>query len=454
VPIIEVPYQWTPRDYQLPLWEYMEGGGLRSVAVWHRRAGKDHVGVNWTSVSAVQRVGLYWHILPTYAQGRKIVWQGMDRTGRRFLDYFPPDLVERKRDDHMMLELKNKSIWQVIGGDDPNSLVGPNPIGVVFSEFSLQDPACWDLIRPILAENGGWAMFIFTPRGHNHGYQLYKMAKENPDWFCELRTVGDTRLPNGKPVISEEQIIAEVEAGMSEELAQQEFYCSWEAPMSGSYYSREMQAAEVEGRITDKVVYDDMLKVHTAWDLGIGDLMVVWFFQVVGNEAHFIDYLEGSGNGMDYYIEEMRKKPYHYGDHYAPHDIAVRELGTGLSRQEQALRLGVNFTVVPKWSIADGINASRALLRKSWFNQTTCARGLDGLHTYRKEYNTKFGTWSERPVHDWSSHPADGFRTAAVAISGRLSVLKLDAPPRYDLTLDQWSRWTDERALTADNGRI
>ena len=171
--IITLPNNWQPRPYQENLWRALESGVKRAVTVWHRRAGKDLTFIHWTACKAFERPGLYWHILPTYAQGRKIVWDGMTRDGRKFLDAFPDEVIVKKRDDEMTLWLEGGSQWQVIGTDNVDRLVGTNPVGCVFSEYPLQNPRAWDFIRPILAENGGWAVFSYTPRGRNHGYRLY-----------------------------------------------------------------------------------------------------------------------------------------------------------------------------------------------------------------------------------------------------------------------------------------
>ena len=176
-----LPYSWEPRDYQLDVWNYMEGlqENKRAVCVWHRRSGKDVTAINIVSVKSQERVGLYWHLLPTYKQGRAIVWNGFTRDGRAFLDHFHPDLIEAKNSTEMRITFKNGSQYQVVGTDDINSLVGTNPIGCIFSEYSLHDPGAWEYIRPILLENGGWALFIYTARGRNHGWTLLEMAKKN-----------------------------------------------------------------------------------------------------------------------------------------------------------------------------------------------------------------------------------------------------------------------------------
>lgn len=408
-----LPYHWRPRAYQLPAWVYMEGAeeGKRAVLVWHRRAGKDLFAINLCATKMYERVGTYWHILPTYKQGRKIVWDGFTRDGRKFRSHFPPELVRSENLAEMKIELMNGSIYQVVGTDDIDSLVGTNPVGCVFSEYSLQDPGAWDYIRPILAENGGWAVFIYTMRGKNHGYKLLEMARQNPTWFAQLLVAGNegTKREDGRPVISDEVIDEERKAGMDEALIQQEFYCSAEAPLVGSYYGPWMAKAQEENRI-GSVPWEPILPVHTAWDLGIADEMAIWFYQQVYGEIRIIDYYEAGGEGLAHYIKILKEKPYVYGRHCAPHDIEVRELGTGKSRRDTARSLGLNFRVVQRHEVLDGIEAVRNVLPKCWFDENKCSRGLEALKTYRKEFDEKRKMFKPNPEHDWSSHAADAFR--------------------------------------------
>ena len=404
---IQVPDNWRPRDYQLDLWKYLENGGKRAVAVWHRRAGKDLLSVNWCVTAALKRKGLYWHLLPTYNQGRKIVWDGMTRDGRSFLEHFPKELWANVNNTDMRLELKNGSIYQVVGTDNVDRLVGSNPVGVVFSEYSLQDPRAWDLVRPILAENGGWAVFIYTARGRNHGYDLFNMADRNERWFCQRLSIDDTS------VLTQEAIEEEREAGMPEELIQQEFYCSFDAPLVGSYYGSLMAKALAEERIKN-VPYEPRLEVHTAWDLGMGDSTAIIWFQQFGNEYRIIDYYENQGEGIPHYVKIVREKDYIYGRHIAPHDIKVREMGTGKSRFEVARDLGLRFDICPNIQIDDGIEAARSIIPRCYFDEKKCTILVEALRQYRKDYDEKNKVYKNRPLHDWSSHGADAFRYLAL----------------------------------------
>ena len=409
---ITIPYKFTPRDYQIPLISCIDRGYKRAVCIFHRRAGKDKTLINLITKEALKRVGVYYYLFPTYKQGRKIIWQGIDKAGMKFTDHIPEEIRKRTNDQEMMIELKNGSIIQIIGTDDIDRIVGTNPVGCVFSEYSLQNPKAWDLLRPILAENEGWAVFNYTPRGKNHGYELYEMAKNNPKWFAQILTVDDTK------AISQEAIEEERLAGMDEDLIQQEFYCSFEAAIQGAYYAKQINKANEDGRITN-VPYVENLPVYTVWDLGVGDSTAIWFVQLVNQEIRIIDYYEAQGEGLPYYAKVLDEKGYKYGGHYAPHDIQVREMGSGLSRLETARSLGINFQVVKNISIDDGINAARTIFNRCWFDKEKTKQGVNCLVNYHKEYDEKRKEYKNIPYHDWSSHGADAFRYLAIQFGNK-----------------------------------
>ena len=424
MPEVTLPNGWRPRAHQQRLWDYLEGGGKRAAAVWHRRAGKDSTAINWTAVAAHQRIGTYWHMLPTATQGRRVVWEGRDAEGRRLIDQaFPPALRLNERNDRMSMELKCGSIWQVVGSDNYDRLVGANPVGVVFSEWSLTDPRAWDYVRPILAENGGWALFIYTPRGKNHGFELFDIARHRGDWFAEQLSVEATG------VLSPAVIAAERASGMSEALIQQEYYCSFEAASEGSYYGKLLEQAEQAGRVT-RVPWQPELAVDTWWDLGIGDSTAIWFSQRAGLERHFIDYYECSGEGLAHYAKALQDRDYIYGTHWAPHDIEARELGTGKSRLEVARGLGLSFKVAPRLAVEDGIEAVRNLLPRAWFDAERCRQGLRALKSYHRDFNERRQSYLPHPVHDWASHGADAFRTGAVTLKEPRPGTRPPYPPR------------------------
>lgn len=410
---ITLPYNWTPRDYQLPYLRKIDTGGIkRAIHVWHRRAGKDLTDFNFTIKKAYQHKGVYWHIFPTYNQGRKAIWEGMTSSGVSYLSYIPQELIVSINKQEMSVHFDNGSIWRIVGADNINSIVGAGPRGVVISEASLQSPKVWEYVEPMLLENGGWAIFNGTPRGENHFYDLVEMAKGNNNWYVDIKTINDTK------VVTPEQIEELRRQGRPEEIIQQEYYCSFAGSIHGAYYADQLLRAERELRICSVPVEDGLL-TYTAWDLGINDSTAIWFYQVVGKEIRFIDYYEASGEGLAHYVALLAQKGYHYGAHYAPHDIEVRELGTGKSRLEAAKKLGIDFKIAPKLSVMDGINAVRGLLSRCWFDKIKCKQGIQALKQYKKDWDDKGQRFSDHPLHDWASNGADAFRYACVSFQER-----------------------------------
>ena len=251
---IPIPYKFDPREYQLPKMRALDDGFLRGVSIWHRRAGKDKTDLNIMIKKACERVGLYFYLYPEYAQARKAIWDGIDGDGMPFMDHIPQELRSRTRDQEMQVILRNGSIIQLVGSDRIDKVMGTNPIGCVFSEFSLQNPDAWEFVRPILAENGGWALFNFTPRGLNHAHDLWRMAVGNPNWFSELLTVEDTKRPDGSPVVSQERIQADRDEGMSEAMIQQEYYCSFNASQADKLIALDL-IQRAAGKIIHPAVY-------------------------------------------------------------------------------------------------------------------------------------------------------------------------------------------------------
>lgn len=410
---------FSPRGYQLPFLQAMDDGCKRAVLVWHRRAGKEIVCWNWLIKQAFwHRKGTYVYFFPTSTLGRRILWDGANKSGKRFIDYIPKEIIDGQPNSvEMKIRLINGSVIQIIGSDNIVN-VGINPVGCVFSEFSLQDPQTWAYTRPILRENGGWAVFNFTPRGKNHAHDLYLMAKSNPDWYCQKLTVENTFREDGRRVITDEDLDAERAEGMSEHLIQQEYYCSFDQGVEGAYYAKLLNRAELDGRITN-VPSDPYTSVDTYWDLGVSDETAIIFAQNCGQEIHIIDMYRNQGEGLNHYARILKEKAsqngWNYGDHYAPHDIQVRELGSGAqTRLEIAKELGIPFKIVPNLPIGEGIELARGIFPRLWIDSNKCKFFIKAAENYHKHYNEKLDVYSDRPVHDWSSHTMDAFRYLSI----------------------------------------
>lgn len=410
--IIRLP-DLVPRDYQLPFFEAMDSGIKRAVLIHHRRAGKEIICWNYMIREAIcDRVGTYCYFFPTSRLGKRILWDGSNKDGKRFIDYIPKELIKSENSVEMKIELVNGSIIQIMGTDKILN-VGINPIGCAFSEFALQDPKSWEFVRPILRENGGWAIFNTTPRGRNHAYDLYLMAKDNPDWFCQKLSIKDTG------VITDEDIEKERQEGMSEILIQQEYYCDFNKGVEGSVYGKYFETMEKDERICS-VRFDPFALVDTYWDIGVSDATTIIFAQTVGQEIRIIDSYSAEGEGLEHYVRILEEKKqaglWNYGTHHAPHDIQVREwAGGAITRLEKARDLGINFEIVPNLSIHEGITAVRSIFHKLWIDKKNCMYLLKCIENYHYRYNEKLNVFSDKPLHDWSSHYNDALRYLGVA---------------------------------------
>lgn len=455
---VRLPNQWTPRDYQLPLWCYLENGGRRADVAWHRRAGKDDVALNWAAVAAFERVGTYWHLLPEAAQARKAIWDAIDpHTGQRRIDRaFPRELRETTREQDMLIRFKNGSTWQVLGSDNYDRLVGSPPVGVVFSEWALAKPDAWTYIRPILAENGGWAVKIWTPRGRNHATRSFEGRELDEGWFTQRLPATDTGVFTLEQLERERAELIR-ESGSEEEgdaKYRQEYLVDFDAAVPGSYYGAHIAKAREDGRV-GSFPYDPALPVITAWDIGIDDYTAIWFLQENGREVRAIDYYETSGEGVDSIVRaalpelipdptemaealRMRGRPaYKYAMHYLPHDVMVREWGAGgRTRFVSLMGLGVK-PIMPgaQQGPDERINAARRLLPVVSFDAERCSVGLDRLRNYRRSWNATLRVYGG-PLHDENSHGADAFGEFAI----NCRVTPKAAPPKPHTPPDLWTK--------------
>ena len=374
-----------------------------NVLVCHRRFGKSVMSINQLIHSALSfkgKNGRFAYLAPTYTQGKTIAWDYLK-------EFSQPVPGTKANESELRVDFPNGSRVRIFGCDRPDALRGIYLDGVVLDEYA-QMPAnlFGEVVRPSLSDRKGYAIWIGTPQGKNAFYDLYRQADGRSEWFTAMYKASDTG-------ILDKDELKDAQSIMTSDEYEQEYECSWQASIKGAYYAKWMNEADKEGRITS-VPYDPALAVHTAWDLGVGDATAIWFFQAYGRELRIIDYYEASGEGLPYYAKILQERGYVYGDHYAPHDIAVRELGSGRSRKEIALNLGIRFQVVAKQSIDDGIEAVRSVLPRCYFDSEKARQGIDSLIHYHKEFDQKRGEFKNRPYHDWSSHASDAFRYLAV----------------------------------------
>ena len=324
-----IPHDWRPRPHQLSLFDQFGHGKRyrRRCAVWHRRAGKDSCALNLTARDMLRRVGSYWHLFPEQAQARRAVWNGIDGQGRRIIEQvLPPQVRARTSGQEMLIETLNGSMWQMAGSDNYDSLVGSNPIGVVFSEWSLANPDAWEYIRPILVENDGWALFIYTPRGRNHGHATYLRALEADSWFCEKLTVEDTGL------ITAAQIEEERRAGMSDGKIGQEFYCSFDADIDEQLIPHDLVSAAMARQAIADAWEEKVIGVDVA---RFGDDKSALYFRH-GRDGHPRPYERYAG--LD--TMQLAAKVAERISHWSPDAVFVDDGGVGGGVVDRLHQLG------------------------------------------------------------------------------------------------------------------
>jgi phage terminase large subunit len=439
---VEIPYK--PRNWARPAHATFK----RWLAlVLHRRAGKTTFELNhhqraatddnWerkrlryllpdapvSQIETLLKKRIYWHVMPSYKQAKLVAWEMLKDIAR-------PIPGHKFNESELLVVYPNGNRVQLIGGDNPDSLRGPALSGLSLDEFS-QIPAnvFGEILSKALADHVGYCIWSGTIKGHDQLYKLYQAACLNPEWFALWQDV-DVSLANeeGATITALNRAMSDdrglvADGVMTQDEYDQEWYLSPDAAIQGAWYRKEMATAKAQGRIT-RVPYEPMLPVNTDWDLGMDDSTAIIFSQSFrSGEIRVIDYYEASGEGFAHYVKALNgtlegcehRREYVYGKHHPPHDIAVRELGTGKSRKETAASLGLTFEEpLPALEVKDGIDATRLLLSKCWFDETRCARLIEALRNYRKAFNTRLAEFTGTPVHNWASHGSDALRGLAV----------------------------------------
>ena len=396
---IVIPY--APRPQQLEIHKALEQKRF-AVVVAHRRLGKSVSAVNHLIKEAIQNqkeAPRYAFIGPTYSQTKRVIWD--------YLLKFTQPLNATANIAELRVDFWGRRI-QLAGSDNPDSLRGQYFDGVVFDEFGDQDPRIWsEVVRPALSDRMGWALFLGTPRGANHFKSLRDYAAEHSDWaMLEFRASETNLIPESELNAAREQ--------MGEDKFLQEFECSFDSAIEGSYYGQLLNELPTE-RFCE-IPVDGIARTFCAWDLGIGDSTAIWVCQKVGLETRLIDFVENHGQGLDWYVNWLRSNHYDLAEQLLPHDVQVRELGSGRSRLELLQEAGLNITIVPRMAVDDGIQAARRLIPFCWFDSKT-KRGVDALRNYRRQYDDKRQVFWDKPLHDWASHAADAFRYLAVGMN-------------------------------------
>ena len=394
-----------------------------NVLVCHRRFGKTVLAINEIidqSLRNTRKNPRYAYVAPTYGQAKRVAWDYLKEYTRNF-----PEVITHEQDLAVTIprpQYDDKIKITLLGSENPDSIRGIYLDGAVIDEIADCDPRIFsEVVRPALSDRLGWCIFIGTPKGTNHFFRLYELAKANilsafakntkPEWFCQLYKASQTGVI---PVEELESMRLE----MSEEEYAQEMECSFNAALKGAYWGKQIEELENKKQIC-KVPHDPALLVDTFWDLGIDDTTTIWFTQQVRSEVRIIDYFEMNGMGLDYYariLKEGERAKYNYREHNWPHDGGSKDLSSGKERSTTMRELGVRVTVRPRYDVADSINAARLLLPRCYFDESATAKGLTSLKNYQRVWDAKNQIFQDKPKHDWASHGSDAFRLLAMCL--------------------------------------
>ena len=380
-----------------------------AVLVAHRRCGKTVACINELIVKALlenKKDAQYAYIAPYYAQSKSIAWQ--------YLLKFSEPFRTNQNQSELWIELFNKARIRLFGADNPDALRGLYLDGVILDEYADMKPSVWgSVLRPLLSDRLGWAVFIGTPKGHNAFYDVFSNAEKQENWFVRVLRASQTKL------LADAEL-KDAFGSMTPDQYLQEFECSFEAAIVGAYYGKEMRNLTDEGRITN-VEYDPLFPCHTSWDLGYSDDTAIFWFQAVHGEIRVLDYHSSNGENIDYYTNLIKSKEreygYKYGTHWLPHDARAKTLSSGGKSviEQIATKIPIEtLKIVPNLSLQDGIQASRMALQRAWFD-TKCQEGIECLRQYQREYDEDKKVFRDKPRHDWTSHGADAWRYLSIA---------------------------------------
>jgi len=435
---MEITFAYEPREQFLP---FHQRDSRFASLVCHRRAGKTVATINDVIARASytsKKNARYAYVAPFYRQAKDVAWE--------YLKEFGGSAITKIRESQLRVELFNGAWITLYGADNPDALRGLYLDGIILDEAGDMRPSLWsDVILPTLVDRSGWAVFIGTPKGKNHFFDIYERSIKDAKWFSMMLKASESG------IISEEDL-EEVRALQEEASYLQEFECSFDASVKGAYYNDMF----VENDIVGTAPYDPAYKVSVASDLGKSDSTAFWFFQQTHHTGlQIIDYYEADGKDLDHYFMMFESKPYAYETIWLPHDAVAKTLQSKKSTIEQFIEwVDGRWYVkkVPKLGVQHGIDATRKVLKQSWFDEVKCHAGINALRAYKRRYNEMLKCYSETPQHDWASNGADAFRYLALVVLDELPDLEEDTkqdrlallqPEPY--TLDDLWREQDEQ---------
>lgn len=409
-----------------------------AVVVAHRRAGKTVAMCADLVISALEckhpkpQVA---YLAPFREQAKKVAWAYLK-------DLTKPLWAKPPNESELKITIYNGkpgdySTIYVGGSDNPDSLRGLYLDAVVLDEVGQMRPSTWySVLRPALSDRSGTAIFAGTPAGKNFFWHMREEARLNPASHLLLE------LPASKTGILPEEELRDARAQMTEETYAVEYEVSFDAAVPGAYYAKQIGELYERNQIGAFSIDPDFA-VDLVADLGYTDSCSWWGWQTTPDGYRIVDFYEADGQAIGHYIDWVKTRPYKVGQVFLPHDAKAKSLQTGKSIIEQFLIAGITPRLVPELSLQDGIEATRLVLPKCYFDEKGTYEGLEHLRAYMREWDERTQTYRNRPKHDQHSHASDAFRYLALAakpISGKLSSADVKITTRsgasYSFALD------------------
>ena len=417
--VIQLPY--TPRAVFLP---YHRRRQRFAAIVAHRRCGKTVAEIN-ECIVRISRVERSFpppqvaYISPTFSQGKRNAWMYAKHYTRAI-----PGMKTMEAETTLIFPNDAKLI--LAGSDNYDGLRGIYLDHASLDEFAIQDPRVWgEVIRASLSEYAGTATFIGSAKGRNHFYDVVKEHEDDEDWLIMTLKASQTG------ILSEQELALARKTMTPEEYAQ-EYECSFDAAVKGTFYGAEIERAENEKRICS-VSYDTAAPAYAAIDLGIGGATAIWVFQLIGNEIHLLKFIQDKDQKLSYYVDWLLQLPYRVETLFVPHDAEQRELQTGMTRTQFLQSRGVSCQLLHKSAIDGGIAAVRVAFSRMWFDKAGCGLGIDCLRMYRRAWDPKRKTFSENAFKDWSEHGADALRYVVMSSVYAKSISDWSTPIKRNL---------------------
>lgn len=399
---------YKPRS---PFVEFHNRVNRWAVLVCHRRAGKTVGCIADLVLSALitqKQDARFAYVGPQLNQVKDVAWLYVKRLTEDIpgMEY---------NESELRADFPNGARIRLYGADNPDRLRGLYLDGVIMDEYADMRSSVWgEIIRPMLSDRRGWGVFIGTPKGHNEFYTLWHKSEGRHSYYRMMLRASESGLIDAAE-------LADAAESMGADQYAQEFECSFEAAVAGAFYAREFANIVVEGRICS-VPYQPELKVYTAWDIGRTDDTSIWWYQMIKDEIHVIDFHSSNGHDADFYAALLKTKNYNYATYgekpflWLPHDARAKTFAAkGKSVQQQFLDLGFQSLIVPQLSVQDGIQAARMTLKKCYFDADKTYEGYEALKLYRREWDDAKKVFRDTPLHNWASNPADAFRGLAIA---------------------------------------